>query len=260
MDFITSISSVEPGRLTLRGYAAEDVIANATAGETLFLLLSGHRPSAQELRVFDAIIACCADHGFANTAAVAGRYVMSGSGHLPAALAAGILSFGQSTGTAHLTAEMLREIGGESPGAVTDSAIVDHISDLRARRIAVPGLGHPVHRKVDPRETALRGVVMASGFASPSTDLLDRVHRIANDVLGRRLVLNVDGLFGALLLDMGFSPDAIFAINIISAMPGIAAHAIEEREQGRKLRIPPSDTISYRDAERRLVWTKESSE
>ncbi|MCO5164089.1 MAG: hypothetical protein M9939_23600 [Mesorhizobium sp.] len=254
MDFRTQISTVAPGSVTLRGYAAEDVIANAPAGETLFLLLAARRPSSVELKIFDAIIACCADHGFANTAAVAGRYVMSGSGHLPAALAAAILSFGQSTGTAHLTAEMLSSLNGAGSGEVTDQQIEDYVARMCAGRLAVPGLGHPVHRDTDPRETALRSVVVDAGFASRSAVLLDRVRHIANLMIGRDLVLNVDGLFGALLLDMGFSPDAIFAVNIIGAMPGLAAHAIEERQQGRRLRIPPAETISYADAPDGLNW------
>lgn len=254
MDFTTSISSVAPGKITLRGYAAEDVIANASAGEALFLLLRGRRPTAVELRVFDAIMVCCADHGFANTAAVAGRYAMSGSGHLPAALAAAILSFGESTGTAHLTAEMLAAIGDGGVQGVTDAQIEAHLLDMRARRAAIPGLGHPIHRETDPRETALRAVVVACGFQSPAVDLLDRVRTVANRMLGRDLVLNVDGLFGALLLDMGFTSDAIFAVNIIGAMPGLAAHAIEEREQGRRLRIPPAGTVAYANASDDLQW------
>lgn len=253
-DFSTAITAVEQGKVTLRGYAIEDVIAGASAGEALFLLLAGRRPTQQELRVFDAILACCADHGFANTAAVAGRYVMSGSAHLPAALAAGLLCFGQNTGTAHLTAEMLLSIGGAEPKTVTDAAIEAHIRALRGRKLAIPGFGHPVHRTGDPRERALRAVVADSGFASPHAALLDRVHAIVRRVTGRDLVLNVDGFFGALLLDMGFGCDAIFAVNIIGAMPGIAAHAIEEREQGRRLRIPPDDAISYDDVPRSKIW------
>jgi len=256
-DFATAISAVEPGRVTLRGYPVEAVIAHASAGETLFLTLTARRPTGPELRVFDAILAACADHGFANTAAVAGRYVMSGSAHLPAALAAGLLSFGQNTGTAHLTAEMLLAIGGNDRQAASDAAIEAHIRELRAKRLAVPGLGHPIHRTIDPRERALRGVFEASTLVSPSVDLLDRVHRIAKQVIGRQLVLNVDGLFGALLLDMGFSTDAIFAVNIIGAMPGIAAHAIEERAQGRRLRIPPDEAISYADVPQGKSWSGE---
>ncbi len=254
-DFSTAISAVGPGRVTLRGYAIEDVIAGASAGEALFLLLSARRPTRQELRVFEAILACCADHGFANTAAVASRYVMSGSAHLPAALAAGLLSFGQNTGTAHLTAEMLLALRGpDGPEAVTDAAMEAHIRGLRGRGLAIPGFGHPVHRAGDPREHALRAVVAGCGFASPHGALIDRLHAIVRRVTGRDLVLNVDGFFGALLLDMGFGSDAIFAVNIIGAMPGIAAHAIEEREQGRRLRIPPHDAISYDDVPHDRTW------
>jgi citrate synthase len=244
-EFTTGISRVSPGRIALRGYPIEDVIRHASGSETLFLTLAGRRPSAVETRVFDAVLGCCADHGFVNTAAVAARYVMSGSGSMPQALAAGVLSFGDATGTAHLTAMMLAEMSAGAPAEVSDERIRSHVAALRARKAPVPGLGHPLHRDTDPREAALRALAAEAGFASAHALLLDRVRAIANALIGRQLVLNVDGLFGAYLMDMGFSPDAIFAVNIIGAMPGIAAHAAEERASGRRLRVPPDRDVSY---------------
>lgn len=256
MSFKTKISHVAAGRVDVRNYALTDLIRNARAGETMFLLLAGRRPDVREAKVFDAILACCAEHGFVNTAAVAGRYVMSGSGQLPAALAAGILAFGQHTGTAHLTAAMLAELARGDLQAVTGAALDDYVSAMRARREAIPGFGHPLHKETDPRETALRDVAVAAGLNSPSTDLLDRLGLAIERRIGRKLVLNVDGLIGSLLMDMGFDPDAIFAVNILGAMPGIAAHAIEERAQDVRLRVPPEADTHYEVVDR-LEWRQE---
>jgi len=245
-EFSTEISRVEPGRILVRGYDVGDLIRNASGSEAAFLALRGRRPTAAELRLFDALLCTCVDHGLVNTLAVAGRYVMSGSASLPAAMAAGVLCFGPYTGTANLTAELLTELvaaGGEEP----DDATID--AALRRRReagVPIPGLGHPLHREIDPRTVAAREVAEREGFVGPNVVLLDRVHARAATVVGRELVLNVDGLIGALLLEMDFGPEEILAVNIILAMPGIAAHAIEEARHGRRLRYPLDHEASYR--------------
>src|SRR5204862_3825676 len=42
----------EQGKLIYRGYEIHDLAANATFEEVAFLLLEGHKPSAEELRRF----------------------------------------------------------------------------------------------------------------------------------------------------------------------------------------------------------------
>src|SRR4051812_14366451 len=50
----SSICSVEQGKLIYRGYEIHDLAAHATFEEVAFLLLEGHKPSADELKRFKA--------------------------------------------------------------------------------------------------------------------------------------------------------------------------------------------------------------
>jgi citrate synthase len=237
--FRTTISRVAPGKVTLRGYDIGDIIANNGAAEVTFLVIRGRRPTASELQIFNAILAVCCEHGFVNSAAAASRYVMSGSASVPAALAAGILAFGQHTGTCHLTAEMLIHLSsGKSPNNVADESIAGYVVDLRSRKLAIQGFGHPIHRDNDPRQIALRKLATRIGLATSNIQLLDRIEQIASRIIGRHLPLNVDGLIGALMLEMGFTSDEIFAVTILACLPGIAAHAVEEKAQDNRLRYP----------------------
>ena len=127
----------------------------------------------------------------------------------------------------------------------SDAAIDVAMRRLREAGQRIPGLGHPIHRKVDPRAETVRQVAAAAGLIRSSVLLLDRIRQRASMMVGRELVLNIDGLMAALLLDMGFSPDEILATNILSALPGIAAHAIEERQSGRRLRYPADHESAY---------------
>src|SRR5262249_34615727 len=155
------------------GYDIGDIIGNGGAGEIPFLVIRGRRPSASELKIFNAITAVCTEHGFVNTATVAARYVMSGSTSIPASIAARILAFGQHTGACHLAAEMLLQLTGDGrPEDVTDRAIEEMVVELRKRKLAVQGFGHPIHREKDPRAIALRKLATELGMVNAHFALL----------------------------------------------------------------------------------------
>ncbi|MGE0862199.1 MAG: citrate/2-methylcitrate synthase [Gammaproteobacteria bacterium] len=263
-EFDCSISRVAPGAINVRGYDLCEMMRQASASEASFLVLTGRRPTRGELRVFDAMLVANADHGLVSTLVIAARYVMTGAASLPAAMAAGVLSFGPYTGTAGLIADLLIELGlsidpREAANAVPpdDAAIDAAIAARRARREPVPGLGHPIHRERDPRTDTLRAIALECGVGGAAVELLDRVRARASRAVGRELVINVDGFMGALMLDMGFTPAQMLATNILSAIPAIAAHAIEEADGGRRLRYPRDHAASYTLPEATRAWADE---
>jgi citryl-CoA lyase len=244
-EFVTSISRVAPGEINIRGYDVRDVMHQSSFSEGAFLTIIGRRPTSAELRVFDAILCSCLDHGLVNTLTVSARYVMSGSASVPAAIAAGVLCFGPYTGTAHLTAELLIELTQTHGPDPSDAAIDAALRLRRDVRQPIPGLGHPIHKEFDPRGETVREIAEAEGMIGPSVGLLDRIRVRASELVGTSLVLNVDGLMAALFLDMGFTPEQMLATNILSAIPGMAAHAIEEAQIGRRLRYPVDHESAY---------------
>lgn len=54
-----------PNKKLVRGYRVEDLIANCTFGETIFLLLFKRLPDARERRMFEAVLAthCSGTYG-----------------------------------------------------------------------------------------------------------------------------------------------------------------------------------------------------
>jgi citrate synthase len=51
---------------------------------------------------------------------------------------------------------------------------------------------------------------------------------------GKPLPINIDGMLGAVLTDLGFQPLHMPGLAGLSFMPGVIAHSVEEIEQGRK--------------------------
>ena len=65
--------------------------------------------------------------------------------------------------------------------------------------------------------------------------------------------MNIDGAIAAVCGDLGIAPGVANALFIISRVPGIAAHAREERERNQPMRpIDPKDYIYDGPTERRL--------
>ena len=91
----------------------------------------------------------------------------------------------------------------------------------------VEGMGHRVHTR-DPRRDVLWGLAEANGLAGPCV----AVSRIAEDMLrevrGLSLPINVDGVIGAIVADMGLDPKLAKALFIIGRTMGLSAHYFEE--------------------------------
>ncbi len=73
------------------------------------------------------------------------------------------------------------------------------------------------------------------------------------DAEGRTLPVNIDGAIAAVCGDLGIPPTIADALFIISRVPGIAAHADEERQRQQPMRqIDPKDHDYDGPSERRL--------
>ena len=110
------------------------------------------------MRVFEAVLVSLADHGFTPTAIAARLTLYSAPDALQGAMAAGLLGggsrfLGVTEDTGRFLAGVLATVAGQLPetdeqwDALARQAVVEQ----RAAGRFVPGLGHPVHKTVDPR-------------------------------------------------------------------------------------------------------------
>src|SRR5260221_7951386 len=80
----------------------------------------------------------------------------------------------------------------------------------------------------------------------------------SKDAIGRRLPVNVDGAIAAICADLGFAYDLGNAIFLISRLPGLIAHAHEERGRQTPMRqIDPKDHDYDGSRERRSAPGRE---
>src|SRR5436305_2809275 len=91
----TALGASTKDKITLLGQdLAEDVMGNVGFGELAFWLATQRRPPRGETRVFEAVLAALADHGFTPTAIVTRLTFLSAPDSVQGALAAGLLGGG----------------------------------------------------------------------------------------------------------------------------------------------------------------------
>jgi len=90
----------------------------------------------------------------------------------------------------------------------------------------IEGMGHRIHTR-DPRRDALWKLAGERGVAEDCVG----VSKIASDVFGRvrgmSLPINVDGVIGAIVADMGLDPSIAKALFVYGRLAGLSAHYFE---------------------------------
>ncbi len=233
--FPTSIGTSDESTITLLGHdLAGELLGEVGFGELAFWLVAMRRPTPAELRVFEAVLVALADHGFTPTA-IAARLTLAGAPDaLQGALAAGLLGGGSRfLGVTEDTARFLATALGLHPEPRDGAAAYDELAReavvaCRAERRLVPGLGHPVHRTLDPRTPVIIRIAGEEGLLGPHLRLFEAVGRVHPAILGRTLPLNGAGVCGAALADLGLPPEMARGVALLARTAGLLGHLAEE--------------------------------
>jgi citrate synthase len=188
--------------------------------QRLFAQLTAARPTAARVRVLDAAMGLCADHALSpSTLAVRIAAAQRADPYGVVQTGLGALS-GALHGAASLSAEEL--IAEVEAGA--DPA---HVIGARLRRgERIPGFGHALHQKRDPRAPALLELVSA-GFESKRA--VAAAEQVATVMSERGLPApNIDWALAVFVRAAGMVHGASEAIMAIARVAGWIAHALEE--------------------------------
>ena len=244
----TKISRVLEGKVLIRGYSHEKLIGDYSYAEGVFLTLRGELPTRQEGRMMDAMLMSLLDHGFVAASVLAARYAASGNPQLVPGTAAGLLTAGSNTISPQHSAEFLdnavKMMRVESLSLEETARRV--VARVRAEKRRIPGLGHPTHKGDDFRAVQLRKIAAENGFLGDKIRMFEAIHAEFLRATGRQgICINVDGMLGAIMSEMGFRPMQMAAVALLAVLPGVMAHVIEEIEEGKPLRIVRDEDNDY---------------
>jgi citrate synthase len=190
--------------------------------EYFHLLLTGSEPTEEQRFFLDLLLVAIAEHGMMPTNVAARMTLAADPGSLQGAVAAGILGCGPVI------------LGASDECAALLEADEEPLRIARAIHEAggkVPGFGHPVHRRVDPRAERILEFAGERGVSGRHVARARALHEAVADVWGEPLPMNVAMAIAAVMLDLGFPRAAVKAVPILARTGGLLAHLAEEREQ-----------------------------
>jgi citrate synthase len=235
----TALGASTPHSITLLGAdLADDVMGTVGFGELAFWLATQRRPSPGEIRVFEAVLAALADHGFTPTAIVTRLTYLGAPDSVQGALAAGLLGggsrfLGVTEDAGRFLSGTLAAAGQPYPADDKgwDALALAAVREARAAGKLIPGLGHPVHKVTDPRTPALIAIADQEGLRGPHLRLFEAIGRVHPQVLGRTLPLNGAGTCGAALADLGLPPDLLRGFALLARTAGLLGQLAEEQRR-----------------------------
>lgn len=219
--------------ITVRGRdLPSELLGKVNLGDMAFLEVMGRLPNEGESVVFNALAVTLVEHGITPSAIVARLTYLGAPESIQGAVAAGILGVGSVfVGTAEGAARLL----GANVTSETDPAEIPAIAErvvraARESRTPVPGIGHPVHKPVDPRVPRLFDLAGEHGLRGSYCALMAAIGDEATKQYDRVLPVNATGAVGALLCELNFDIRVARGIGAMARAVGLVGHIAEEMD------------------------------
>lgn len=205
-------------RIVVRGKDLPgEILGHLNLGDMAFLELTGRVPEARESTLFNAMVVTLVEHGVTPSALAARLTYLGAPEAMQGAVAAGLLGLGSvfvgsMEGVAKLCSEAF-------------AAGTPDIAGLLSRYPRVPGLGHPLHRPVDPRTVRLFEIARETGYYGKYCRLMESL------AAEKRLTLNATGAIGALACELGLDWRCVRGLGVMARAIGLVGHLLEEARE-----------------------------
>jgi citrate synthase len=253
----SALTEISPNKILIRGYPLDEMMGRLGFAEAVYLLLMGELPTPAIGKMLNAVLVSSVDHGVTPPSTLAARNVATSGAPLKDCVAAGILAFGPHHGGDIESCMRFLDSGLSlvRTGLTIQQAADTIVEQCAAASEAPPGFGHRYHTR-DPRAARLFQMAMELELEGEHVRLIRLCERALEgykERFERALPVNVDGAIAAISADLGFAYELGNAIFLISRLPGLIAHAHEERTQQAPMRqIDPKDN-DYDGAQQRRL-------
>jgi len=229
----TAISASNAEAIVVRGHdLCTGLIGVVTFTDHAWLLVAGALPSVAQRRILDATLVAIAEHGLVPSVVASRMTLAAAPEALQGAVAAGILGcgsviLGSADAAGRLFTSLLARAAHEPVEAATSLAL----TEMRTARQPVPGFGHPLHKRQDPRVARLLAVAEECGLAGRHVEVARLVERLVPEIFSKPLAMNVSGAIAAVLLDAGYPLLAIKGVPMLARTASLIAHLLEEQQR-----------------------------
>ena len=201
-------------RIVVRGKdLPNEILGHLNLGDMAFLELTGRTPTAKESKLFNAMVVTLVEHGVTPSAIVARLTYLGAPEALQAAVAGGLLGLGSVfVGSMEGAARILSDAIAKGKDAKT----------VLAENPRMPGLGHPIHRPIDPRSVRLFDIARETGHYGKYCQLMEEIAK------AKGITLNATGAIGALACELGLDWKIVRGLGVMARAVGLVGHILEE--------------------------------
>lgn len=207
-------------RIVVRGLDLPgEILGRLNFGDMAFLELTGRRPNARESKLFNAMVVTLVEHGVTPSALAARLTYLGAPEAMQAAVAAGLCGLGSvfvgsTEGCARLLFSALHRKKNVNVSALTKRIVKENK--------IIPGLGHPLHKPVDPRAVRLFQIGRATRHYGKYCELIQALGR------EKKLPVNATGAIAALACELGLDWKACRGLGVMARAVGLVGHLLEE--------------------------------
>ncbi|MBP1136557.1 citrate synthase [Arthrobacter sp. PvP023] len=231
----SDIARATPSTVHVHGLDLIDMLGTVSLGDFAYLELFRRLPDKSESVVFNAIVVALVEHGLTPSALTARLTALGAPESLQGAVAAGLLGLGNTfVGTIEGAARICQTylpVTGTLDESGIKSLAARIAEDFTREGNPIPGLGHPVHKPVDPRAQKLFAITREQGFDDTPLRLMEELSRLSSESRGRILPVNVTGAIGAIAAVLGLPWDVARGLGVMARSIGLVGHLLEERQQ-----------------------------
>jgi len=201
-------------RIVVRGKDLPgEILGRLNLGDMAFLELTGRVPGPGESKLFNAMVVTLVEHGLTPSAIAARLTYLGAPEALQAAVAAGLLGLGSVfVGSMEGVARILSDAIATGKDART----------VLAENKRMPGLGHPIHKPIDPRSVRLFEIARETGHYGKYCRLMEDIAKT------RGITLNATGAIGALACELGLDWRIVKGLGVMARAVGLVGHILEE--------------------------------
>jgi len=209
-----------------------EILGRLNLGDFAFLEILDRVPTPQESIVFNAMLCTLVEHGMTPMAIATRLTYLGAPESLQGAVAAGLLGMGTTfAGTAEGSARLLQDaVKPETQMSDLPAIAVEIVRSSMSARRQIPGIGHNLHKPIDPRTPRLFELAEENGLSGLYVALMKLVAEEAERALGKpgQLPINATGALGALASELGIPWKLCRGLTVIGRAVGLVGHIAEE--------------------------------
>lgn len=233
--WVSEIAYKNVHRIVARGYDTTELMESGYGiVDMLFIDFQSRIPLLEEEQMLNYVMILALEDGL-SLPAVMSRMVAQTKTFLTQACGASILAFGHAYGAYSTFGNMLEKYlsDGEAKGATlqeTAALLVEENLDSEALGVSGLMLKDPAARRMLARAEKL-------SVAGKYVAFMKEIVKAAQEAGEEAVDIDMLGATGATMMDLGFSPEATWAIMAVTRSFAAGAHYIEEVERGQYTRL-----------------------